>query len=204
MSCPNPCVALDPGICRCLPLGCDGNFLLNTSSGSTSSTSSGSFSNNPFCLNGQILCNSGNPDCDSGNISICATSFGLPPELEGPGCTDVDLTFFEQDTAFCSSNSRNLVTTKSTCNKNNLCPKFRKRTESCREDKTQCKCICPFEAKNQRLTPRCSIDDFPACSKDLKPNCTKPNNRPVCKSKKLFCLDIYSGVIDLVDKVFCK
>ena len=210
--CSFPCYGFDPSLCRCLPLGCDGRNSLvtptSTSFSSSSSSSSGTTSNGnsnslPFCINNEVRCNNGNPKCDFNNIAICGSELGLGAELAGAGCTDSGKTFFEGGTAYCT-NSFKEVSLKIDCVKKNICPKNRKRTEPCREDKTSCKCICQFKTRNKKYTPSCNKADNPVCPGKLTSVCSNPKNTPVCKNGKILCEDIDIGQIDLTDEIICK
>ena len=172
-----------------------------------SSSSGGFVPGTPFCSNGQVMCNSGVPACVNILIPIpvCGSTFGFTGELGGPGCTNLSRTLFNAGAASCAPPARvALSTDELQCTKNNLCPQNKKRVEPCRENKASCECVCPFNLKHQKNTPRCSKNDLPVCSKDLLPICSNPNNAAACYKGKLFCQDIDVGPIDLTDKVFCR
>ena len=179
-----------------------------SSSGGSSSGGSSSGANVPFCLNGQIMCNSGTPSCTSGSIPDCGSNYGLTNEFAGQGCITQSMNFFFVGAAFCSLSQRVFLGTKQiqTCeNKENLCPTNRERFKYCREDKTSCKCACQFKTKNASTTPRCNSFNQPACSGKLEPVCSKPNNIPVCLDGKLSCQDRNSNSsIDFTDIISCK
>lgn len=187
-----------------------------TSGGSTSSTSSGGSSTSggqitpisgsplPYCTGNNIKCDVGTPACPNNEIPACGSVFGFTGELAGPGCTDQGNNFFDHRAAFCRSNIKSFTNIELRCDKENLCPKNRKRFQACRDDKTTCKCVCPFKTKARKHTPACDNEDHPICSGKLTPTCTNPSNFAVCYDKKLVCHNKDTGAIDLTDIVECK
>lgn len=123
--------------------------------------------------------------------------------MAGAGCIDDARTFFDSDVVICSNESNQFNQVR-TCRRNILCPRSRKRFAACREDKTLCKCVCPFKIKKQRFTPICNKDGNPACTNGLTPSCTDEKNSPQCFDGKLACTDDENGFIDLTDIVICK
>ena len=177
----------------------------SSSGGSSSTSSSSSGGNNPFCLNGQIMCNIGTPTCPTGQTPDCGSNYGLTGEFSGQGCITQSMNFFFVNGAFCSQSQRVISSTQQiqTC-ESNLCPTNRERFQSCREDRTSCKCVCPFKTKNEKTTPRCDSNNQPACSDKLNPICSRLSNIVVCLDGKLLCQDKGSGSIDFTDIIFCK
>ncbi|MBI1859005.1 MAG: hypothetical protein HYR97_07855 [Candidatus Melainabacteria bacterium] len=184
-----------------------------SSSSSSSSSSSGGFSSSgssgsssgslPHCSSGQIQCNFGTPACSSGLVPICGSELGLTGIFSGQGCTDIGRRFFNEGSAFCNTSpSSRIVLTIDSCDQEELCPVHRKRFEPCREDKTQCKCICSFEIKSQKRTPSCQ-ENQAICSRKFKPTCLNSENEPLCEGGKLVCRNLRDGFIDLSDKVYC-
>ena len=202
--CPGSCIAIEGSTCTCLPTGCDVPF---------TSSSSG---NIPFCKEGKVTCKEGNPVCNGGitkgDVPICGSRFGLVGDLAGAGCTTNMSTterneglflFFNRGAGSCASDAAPLSTDTIKCTRTNLCRKKDKHKESCRGDKTLCKCVCPFKNLNEPVKPKCSIDNVAICSDITKPVCSKAQNVAGCNSKKMFCLNKDSGIIDLTDNVTC-
>ena len=161
----------------------------------------------PFCSNGEVICSVGVPTCPDFLTPIpeCGSNFGFTGDLSAPGCTNKTRTIFDTKNIVCTQPDRLLSSLNQTeCNKKNLCPDRRNRIESCREDRTLCKCVCPFSLKNQKYTPRCNETNLPICSKDLLPICSNQNNTATCYEGKLFCQDTDTGLIYLTDKVYCQ
>ena len=159
----------------------------------------------PSCSNGQIMCNVGDPICNNTltNVPICGSSLGFSNDLSVPGCTNPNRTTLSVNSAYCStSNLRIPDEGKLSCTTKKLCPPG-KRFESCREDRHNCKCVCPFEIRVTG-TPRCDKHNNAICSHGLKPTCSNSNNTASCYSKKLTCVNNIDGSIDLIDTIECK
>ena len=161
----------------------------------------------PFCIGGEIKCNSGSPACTNplqgANIPTCGEILGFTGEAKGPACVNQSKTVLNVGFVSCSDTvvrtSSNIK--KRTCSKKRICPKG-KRFKSCRADKESCKCICPFE--RSKYTPRCNKSDKVKCSGKLTPACSEESNVPVCINSKLACQDLETGSLDLADKIYCK
>ena len=160
----------------------------------------------PICEEDKITCGSGTPLCTSGSIAVCGSKVGLKGKAAGPGCTDKNVkVFYLEREIFCTPSSNITLDSlnNSPCNKGKLCPAG-KRFKVCREDRAQCQCICPFEQRSIKDSPRCKKNDEPICSNKLTPLCSNPNNKPACFEGKLVCQDSEASLIDLSDKVFCR
>lgn len=139
--------------------------------------------------------------CSDGLVPDCGSNYGLTGTFAGQGCASPSMDLLSLGTTPCSS----LANHVSSCeNSESLCPANRKRFESCREDKTSCKCVCQFKTRNEKTTPRCNSNDVPVCSSKSNPVCSKLNNTPVCLDGKILCQDKDSRTIDFTDIISCK
>lgn len=204
--CPVPCNALEGSDCTCLPEGCDVPVPSTSSSGLI----------RPVCKSGKVVCDVGTVECEEykGRIPVCGSKYGYSGDVAGPGCTDDSLPndfkigediYFWGGSAFCkvgsSTRKKKLKLTEKDCKKENLCESF---PTTCREDRTLCKCICPFDSNRERFIPKCSSDDVAFCEEGLTPTCTKDRLTAGCNGGVLFCLNPKTGAISLRTKIKCK
>lgn len=163
--------------------------------------------NKPFCEKGKVKCPMGTPICKayrpSNKFPICGSKLGLMGSLSGPGCASKLYFTFDRGAVVCKTREE-LATEGVECKKKDLCKNQRDRKKSCREDRVLCMCICAFETRNQKYTPRCNTDETPVCAKNFIPTCTGPNNIPKCENGKLFCFNVQNNVVDLSDKITCQ
>lgn len=136
VKCLPPCTGLEGSNCTCLPLGCEVPSLSNPGLSLDTKT--------PFCVDSEIMCNTGIPFCKSGKPT-CGSKFGYSGDLAGPGCKQKYAgiaTSFYRGTALCGV-AQAKPSPKKKCKTKNLCTS-KQRSDSCSPDRTLCKCICPF------------------------------------------------------------
>lgn len=200
--CSPPCYAIEGSDCSCIPKGCDGS--LNNSL-------SIDVLDEAFCKDGKVLCKNGSTPACRGNDKdlkpVCGGwLFGFGGGLSGPGCAKRfarKYSYFDKGAIYCRT-QKPLSPDSTSCKKKTLCDRKSKRKKSCRDDRVLCKCVCPFRIKNQKNTPSCDENDKPTCPKNLSPICSLPGNIAGCEGGKLFCKNVSTGAIDLLDKILCK
>ena len=178
---------------------CNENYICTTSSGAFSTSG-------VFCSMGNVLCNEGLPSCNEneGEKAVCGSLLGFTGELRGPGCLNESSRFFNPGTVFCKAGSAVLPAKKNKCKKAKQCPAGSKKFSLCRFNRLACKCSCPFNVKKTKHFPVCSNKDILNCSRRRLPACVNPSNTAYCDKGKLYCKDITTNIIDLLDEVECK
>lgn len=153
------------------------------------------------CEKDKVVCSAGVPSCIVGS-PVCGSALGFTSgALSEPGCVNPSFEDFQPGGVKCETllsvddNSKEF-----SCSPDVKCPKS-SRKKGCRVDKSVCECVCQYEIKGKKKTPKCKKGKV-TCSKG-NAICEESSNKPVCEDGKITCQNISSGVIDLADKVKC-